>query len=180
MAEGFVALLRGVNVGGGNKVPMAELRALATALGWSGVASYIASGNLVFRAEGAAGDLAEALRAAMAERMGVSVPVLVLPGQAVRAALARCPWRPEAGARVHVVFLFADPVVDRTAYEALRAADEELVVEGRLAWLHAPRGIGRSVLADRLHRVLTGTEMTARNLNTLRRLVEMLDAGRGG
>jgi uncharacterized protein (DUF1697 family) len=172
----FVALLRGINVGGNNKVPMADLRALAEGLGWQDVQSLIASGNLVFRAEGAPVALAQALRGAMAGAMGVDAAVLVLPRDALRRALDECPFVPDRGAAVHVFFLFADPVVDWDACRSLRATDEELVVDGRCAWLHAPSGIGRSVLAAKLHKVLTGTDMTARNLNTVRRLVEMLDA----
>lgn len=172
----YVALLRGVNVGGGNKVPMADLRALATGLGLRDVQSLIASGNLVFRATLDPDALAALLQSAMAAHMGVEVPVLVLDARTMRAALADCPFDPAKGAHVHVFFLFSDPVVDWQAYAELKAADEELVVGGCCGWLHAPSGIGRSVLAGRMHKVLTGAQITARNLNTLRRLVEMLDA----
>ena len=98
----WVALLRGVNVGGGNKVPMAELRALAEGLGWREARSYIASGNLVFVAEGEAAGLATALRMAMAREMGVDVPVYVLSAAEVARALADCPFAPEKGNLCHV------------------------------------------------------------------------------
>ena len=173
----WVALLRGINVGGANKVPMAALRALAADLGWQGVRSHIASGNLVFAAEGTAVGLADDLRRAMAARMGVDVAVLVLSGVALRGALAACPFDPVEGKQVHGFFLFADPVLDKAALEQWRAPSEELVVQGRVGWLFAPDGIGRSKLAERLHKVITGTDMTARNLNTLRALVALLDAG---
>lgn len=173
----WVALLRGVNVGGGNKVPMAELRRLAEGIGFRDVRSYIASGNLVFRSEGAGPALAARLRQAMVAEMGVDVPILVLSAAAIRDALAACPFRPEQGAHVHVVFLWSPPVVDFALRDALIAPGESLVVEDGRAWLHAPGGIGRSKLAERLHRVLTGTQMTARNLTTLTTLARMLDQG---
>ncbi|MCC5997349.1 MAG: DUF1697 domain-containing protein [Oceanicaulis sp.] len=169
----WIALLRGVNVGGGNKTPMAELRKLCAGLGWRDVKSYIASGNLVFSANNTANDLSSSLRAAMAEQMGVDVPVLVLPATAVSKVLKDCPFNPEKGNLCHVFFLWNEPVVDWDAYAAHRMPGEELKVDGRRAWLHTPEGFGQSKLAEKLPKVITGTEMTGRNLNTIRKLVEM-------
>ena len=171
----WVALLRGINVGGNNLVPMPALRSVCAGLGWDGVQSYIASGNLVFRAVGQADDLASKLRQTIAAQMGCDVPVIVLPGAAVRAALTDCPFVPAAGKHVHAFFLWADPVVDQEAQERFRAPSEQLAVQGRVAWLHAPDGIGTSKLAEKFDKVVTGTQMTGRNLNTVRKLVEMLD-----
>lgn len=173
-AQVFVALLRGVNVGGGNKVPMAELRALAEGFGWGAVRSYIASGNLVFAAPGPADAMAAELRAGMAGQMGVDVPVLVLPGRAVQDALAQCPFDPVEGKHVHGFFLWSPAAIDAALYETLKAPDEELRLIGQVAWLHAPSGIGRSALAEKIGRVIGGTDMTARNLNTLRKLGAMV------
>lgn len=169
----WVALLRGVNVGGGNKVPMADLRGLCERLGWEDVRSYIASGNLVFRSEGDAAALAHTLRTEMADAMGVNVPVLVLPAATVAMALADCPFRPEKGNQCHAFFLWSEPQVDWAAYAAHRIPSEELAVGGRVAWLHTPEGFGHSKLAEKLGKVITGTDMTGRNLNTLAKLVEM-------
>ena len=171
----WVALLRGINVGGNNPVPMADLRALCAGLGWADVRSYIASGNLVFRAKGQADGLADALRQAIAAQLGCDVPIIVLSGAALRAALADCPFDPGAGKHVHGFFLWADPVLDQDALERFRAPSEVLVVQGRVGWLYAPDGIGTSKLAEKFDKVVTGTQMTGRNLNTLRKLVEMLD-----
>lgn len=172
----WVALLRGINVGGNNLIPMADLRTLCAGLGWAGVRTYIASGNLVFRAEGDADGLALVLRQSIAAQMGCDVPIIVLPGGVVRAALADCPFDPAAGKMVHGFVLWADPVIDRDALERLRVPSEQLVVLGRVAWLYAPDGIGRSKLAEKFEKVVTGTQMTGRNLNTWHKLVEMLDA----
>ncbi|MGJ8624708.1 MAG: DUF1697 domain-containing protein [Yoonia sp.] len=168
----WVALLRGVNVGGGNKVPMADLRGLAEGLGWRNVRSYIASGNLVFEAD--AGGHAKVLRAAMVEKMGVDVPVLVLPAAEVEGALEACPWD-GAGNLVHVFFCWEEPKVDIALHDELIAADEEMRVDGTLVWFHAPSGVGRSKLMGKIGRVL-GVQHTARNLNTLRKLADMVQA----
>jgi len=176
----WVALLRGVNLGGVNAVPMAALRGLAAGLGWRRLQSYIASGNLTFRAEGQADALAAQLRAAMAAAMAVDVPILVLPGDTVRATLAACPFAPERGKDVHVFFLWSPPVINVALRDSLIAPSETLLVQPTRAWLHAPDGFGRSKLVEKLDKVISGTQMTARNLNTLRKLVQMLDeAGPG-
>ncbi|WP_420858189.1 DUF1697 domain-containing protein [Marivivens marinus] len=170
----FVALLRGVNVGGGNKVPMADLRDLCAGLGWTGVRTYIASGNLVFAAKGDPATLAEDLRRAMVARMGVDVPIMVLPGAALHQVLDDCPIAPAAGNQLHGAFLWADPHFDDALYAQLRTPTEEIRLQGRVAWVHTPDGFGRSKLAEKLPKVL-GVDFTARNLNTIRKLVEMLD-----
>lgn len=169
----WAALLKGMNIGG-KRLPVAGMRDAAEALGWRDVRSHLASGNLVFAAEGEAPTLAEALRGALAAR-GLDVPVLVLGAGDLRAALAGCPFEPDQGKHVHAFFLWSEPEVDLQRIEALRAPSEALEVRGRVAWLHAPEGIGRSALAERMHRVLAGTDMTARNLNTVRALAAMLD-----
>ena len=171
----WVALLRGINVGGGNRVPMAELRTLATSIGWRDVQSYIASGNLVFQADGNPDGLEAVLRSAMADRLDVDVPVFILSAGMFRNALAGCPFEPQDGRHVHGFVLRSKPRFDTRSYIALKKENEELDVRGRMAWLHAPDGVGRSKLAEKLDKVIAGTEMTGRNLNTLRELARMLD-----
>lgn len=172
-----VALLRGVNVGGGNRIAMADLRALAGDLGWRDVRTVIASGNLLFRADGTTAELARQLEDGLEAGLRKAIPVLVLPGADVLAVVAGCPFAVEPGNTVHGFFLWSEPKVDHRALRALKAGDETLVVEGRMAWLHAPSGLARSDLAQRMDRVLTGTEMTARNLNTIRKLADLAQAG---
>ena len=173
MVQKRAILLRGVNVGGGNKVPMAELRALCARLGWTDVATYIASGNLVFRSEDP--DPGARLRAAMADRMGVDVACPVLTADQVRAARDDCPFPTNPGNRCHAFFLWKDPVVDNALRDSLIAPDEGLAVAGRVAWLHTPSGFGVSKIAGKIDKVLGTSAITARNMNTVARLIEMLD-----
>ncbi|NCO85378.1 MAG: DUF1697 domain-containing protein [Rhodobacterales bacterium] len=175
----WVALLRGVNVGG-VRLAMADLRAAALGLGWQGARSYIASGNLVFAAEGEAPGLAAALQDALRNSTTLTIPVLVIAAARLRAVVATCPFDPVAGKDVHGFLLWSPAVIDWPLCESLRLASEALVAGDGVVWLHAPEGVGRSKLAERMHRVVTGTQITARNLNTLRALVEMLDAGQAG
>ena len=169
----WVALLRGMNIGG-NRLAVAEMRAVAEGLGWRDVRSYLASGNLVAEAEGEPEGLARDLRQGLAAR-GLDVPVLVLAGEKMRAILAACPFDPVEGKHVHAFFLWSDPTLDEARLAELRGPTEDLALRGRVAWLQAPDGFGRSALAEKMHKVLTRTDMTARNLNTVRALAGMLD-----
>ncbi len=170
----WIALLRGINVGGKNKLPMADLRKLAEGLGWQDVRSYIASGNLVFTADGDTRSLADALSAAISD-YGLTVPVLVLSADTLTNVLADCPFDRTAGKAVHGMLLWSEPEFDADLYETLKTPTEEIVLKPGVAWLHAPDGVGRSKLFEKIAKVVKGTEMTGRNLNTLNKLAEMLD-----
>lgn len=167
----WVALLRGVNVGGSNKVPMSDLRAVATGLGWTDVQSYIASGNLVFRA--GEDDHATRLTSALFRKFGVDLPVLVVSATAFADQVATCPVLDGPGNLVHGVLCWDQPIIDAAAYQRLKAPDETLSSSGRIVWLHAPSGFSRSALANRLETVVTGTTFTVRNRNTLEKLVDI-------
>lgn len=172
----WVALLRGVNVGGANKVPMASLRQTAITLGWTDVRTYIASGNLLFRATGTSDVLATKLRHAVASQFGVDVPSFVIDADELARVVAACPFTPETGSHVHAFFLWSDPVLDRAMLDRWRAPSETILLVGRVAWLHAPEGIGRSKLVEKIAHVVTRTDMTARNLNTLLAIVKLIDS----
>lgn len=167
----FVALLRGVNVGG-VRVKMDALRALAEGLGWAEVCSVVASGNLLFRASGAANDLAEQLHDGLKREIGIDTPVMVLPAVQLQAVLDSHPWTPEKGNQSHIYFCWDVPTIDEELYASLKAPEEELrIIDGHVHF-YAPNGIGRSQLAEKLGKVIRGTEMTGRNLNTVRKLAD--------
>lgn len=168
MQKTWIALLRGINVGGGNKLPMAELRDICSGLGWEKVRTYIASGNVVFEANGAA----EALASCLHQNLPFDVPVIVLSVDDMANRLAHCPFPTEAGKTVHGFFCLDAPDVDEDVI-AQYATTEKVIVQGHTVWLYAPDGFGRSKLAENFHRAVTGTTYTARNLNTIHKLVDM-------
>ncbi len=173
----FVAFLRGINVGGHRKIPMSDLRRLCVGITSDpGLRSYIASGNLVFAADGNADQLTAAIAGGIKSTFGFDVPVLVLEETHMRAALNNCPFLRNAGKLVHGYFCFDDPVLDETRADALKTPTEAVAVDGRTVWLHAPGGIGRSKLAAKMEQLI-GVDATARNLNTVIKMVEMLDDG---
>ena len=168
-----VALLRGVNVDG-VKILMDPLRDLARGLGWDHVQTYIASGNLVFSATGPTPDLERQLRSALKTSFGIDTPVRTLTATELKAILDRHPWTPDKGNQSHVYFCWDRPEIDETLYRDLKSPDEDLrIVDGHVHFL-APGGIGQSQLAAKLGKVIRGTDLTGRNLNTVRKLAALL------
>jgi uncharacterized protein (DUF1697 family) len=172
--ERWVALLRGVNVGGANRLSMVELRAALTSAGWRGVGTYIASGNVVFTAPGPAEALEARLSDVLSRAFGLSIPAAVLPASAIRDALAGVPVTSADPRHVHVAFLLGPAAPALALIRELKAPSETLTLGEGVAYLHAPDGIGRSKLAARLETAL-GTPLTARNLRTVEALAAMLD-----
>ncbi|MEU0669832.1 DUF1697 domain-containing protein [Streptomyces lavendulocolor] len=180
MTTRYAALLRGINVGGHKKVPMAQLRTLLTGLGHSDVTTYLQSGNAAFTSASGAGEdaLAEELTAAIEEHFGFRVDCLVRSGPYLRAVAEDCPF-PAAGLepkQLHVTY-FSGPVApDRFAGLDLPAfLPEEIRLGDRALYLYAPEGLGRSRLAEALSRpaLTKGVTATTRNWNTVVKLVEM-------
>jgi uncharacterized protein (DUF1697 family) len=181
-------LLRGINVGGRNKVAMADLRLVATDLGYTDVATYIQSGNLLFASDARNGaEHARALELAIAERLRVRPAVVVLSAADLGRTIADNPFPAEPdGRRLHAVFRDTEPsaaerarIAEAVGRARAKGSTDDAVVVGRTLFLHTPDGFGRSELAVRL---LSGSSAaavgTARNWATVTRLMAMLtDAG---
>jgi uncharacterized protein (DUF1697 family) len=173
----WAVLLRGINVGGKNRLPMADLREMCETL-WpqSAPRTLIASGNVVLTAKGTAAGLATQLGETVAASFGLKVAVLFVAETSFRATVAGCPFVHEAeGKGVHGFFCFTPPTIVAEKRDQWMIAGEGLVQDGLVVWLHTPQGISKSKLADNLGHVIGHVPTTARNLNTLRKLVEMLD-----
>lgn len=173
----YLALLRGVNVGGRNLVKIAELRAALDALGLADVRTLLQSGNAVFDAPArAASRLERDVQRAVLDRCGVDSMVFVRTFEEWRAALDANPFTAEAGrepGRVHLLTLRRPPAAG--ALRALRAAipGRERVEAGRRhAYLYYPDGQGRSRLTPAILERHLGPG-TARNWNTSRKLADL-------
>jgi len=181
-----VALLRGINLGGRNKIAMADLRKIVTSLGHTGVTTYIQSGNVLFTAaDRDNAELAAELESVIAEAFGVVSPVVVLTRDELAQVLRDNPYREEPNPRlVHVVFLNAEPTqerLDKIAAAAKGSRDGVRAI-GRALFLHTPDGFGRSELAQVLLRIAGGSgktsvAATARNWATATKLLSLSDEG---
>jgi uncharacterized protein (DUF1697 family) len=179
MMKTYVALFRGINVAGNNILPMRDLTRLLEGLGLENVRTYIQSGNVVFQSAGKAGEeLAGKIRSAIGKKHGFSPHLVLLTHQELAKAAKANPY-PEAESdprRLHLTFLASSPrKPDLASLEALRANGERFALKGKVLYLHAPEGIGRSKLAARMEKAL-GVPGTTRNWRTVAALREM--AGR--
>ncbi len=172
----YIALLRGINVGGRQSVSMADLRATASALGLAQPRTLLQSGNLVFECvERATSSLERALEEATAARLGLDIAYFVRSAEEWSAIVTGNPFSAEAArdpGRLVVMLLKAAPRPG--AVDALRAAitgRETVQVEGRHAYVVYPDGQGRSRLTNALVERVLGTRGTARNWNTVTKLL---------
>jgi uncharacterized protein (DUF1697 family) len=182
----YVALLRGINVGGRNKVAMADLRRIAESVGHTEVATYIQSGNLVFTSpDSNVTSLADALEQEIARSLAVRPAVVVLSHASLARVIADNPFPGEANPRcLHAIFRRDEMTLEgvaavASAQQSARAkgSRDEAVVVGRTLFLHTPDGLGRSELAVQLQRASgPAASGTARNWATVTRLMAMLDS----
>jgi uncharacterized protein (DUF1697 family) len=172
----FIALFRGINVGGSGKLPMKELVSVLEGLGLREIRTFIQSGNVVLKSPTTdRAQLARAIGAAVRKSHGFEPLVLLIdPGRLEKAMRANpFPEGEAAGATLHLGFLAnLPPRPDREGIERLRAPSERFQLKGDVFYLHAPDGIGRSKLMNGAERLL-GVPTTSRNWNTLGRLREM-------
>jgi len=170
----YVALLRGINVGGKAKIAMAALRATCTSVGCEDVVTYIQSGNVVLRSPLPADKLRASLEAAIAGEFGFSPAVMIRTAKEMTAVVAHNPYPHADEQTVHVGFLPAPP--DAATMKCLAAIDcdpEQLTVVGRDVYLHLPNGMGRADLPVKMERCLRPTPVTVRNWRTVTKLVEL-------
>jgi len=188
MAATHVALLRGINLAGKNKVAMADLRTLVAELGHADVSTYIQSGNVLFTAAEAGADggvMAQAMSAAIAAKLGVTSPVVVVSREELAQIVAANPFPDEPDPRrVHAVLLseppgveLADKLAAALAKSAAKGSRDDVKSIGRALYLHTPDGFGNSDLAVGLMRIVSapkaGLTGTARNWATTTKLLQL-------
>ena len=172
----YIALLRGINVGGSNILPMRELIVLLEELGLSRVKTYIQSGNVVFQSgHNDIKELAQKISAAIGNSHGFAPHIFLLDLSALQAAVAANPF-PQAENdpnTLHLFFLDEVPQnPDWAALESIKAETEQYRLVNNVFYLHAPDGIGRSKLAGKVEKVL-GVAVTARNWRTVSKVIAM-------
>lgn len=171
-----IALLRGINLGARNRVSMPELRELLTGLGHDDVKTLLQSGNVVLTSKETGEQLEQALERAIAGELGVESRVIVRSARELAGVVKRDPFAGVADdpKRYQVSFLSAKP--EAAVVRALEAADvapEQVAVSGREIYAWHPEGIQRSPLAKLLTDSKLGVTATARNWNTVLKLLEL-------
>src|SRR4051794_15276537 len=167
----YVALLRGVNVGGKNKLPMADLRELFESLGHHDVKTYIQSGNIVFSS--AKKPSPSSLEKAVAERFDLSVSIVLRTAAEMVQVVEANPFPDADDKTLHVGFMAAKPA--KSAVSGLDGAPFEpdtFAILGDTLYMHLPNGLGRAKLPAYLDRKLK-VPTTVRNWNTVNKLIAM-------
>lgn len=175
-----VALLRGINVGGKNKLPMADLRVVFEDAACADVRTYIQSGNVTFRAKaGLAERIPGLVTQAIADRFGYQIPVVMRSAAELRKIVRGNPFL-EDGAdekTLHVAFLADKPKqADVIGLDADRSPPAEFRVHQREIYLRCPNGLARSNLTNRYFDSKLNTTSTLRNWKTVLHLVQMANA----
>lgn len=181
-SAGFIALLRGINVTGRNKIAMPALCSLCAEIGWSEVQSYIQSGNLVFRSPLRASasvfaKLEAELEEAIERRFGLSIPVIARSAAGWSKYVGSNPFPDESDREPNLVMLtLSKAPPQKGALEGLRERavnGERLIQAGDAIWVHYPSGAGKSKLSPALFDRLVGSPVTARNWRTVLRIEAM-------
>ena len=167
----YVVLLRGINVGGKNLLPMKELKALLENTGFKSVKTYIQSGNIVLMSIKKPQNDVGAL---INKKFGFTPEILALSEKEFKASVANNPYQEYEGKFVHVYFCQTKPKLNIEKLEKLISETERYEIIGSVFYLHAPDGIARSKLVANIESCL-GVSATGRNLNTVNKLKEMVN-----
>ncbi len=163
-----VALLRGINVGGNNKLPMVTLAAIFEAAGCTEVRTYIQSGNVVYRPPGPA--VADAVEAAISRTLGLQIPVVTRTSAELAAAVAANPFLAGGADPGHCYLGFLARAPEPARVQALdpeRSPGDRFLLRGRDLYLHLPHGSARSKLTNAYFDRALATVTTVRNWRTV-------------
>lgn len=173
-----IALLRGVNVGGHGRLPMAQLRTIAESCGHRAVRSYIQSGNLVFdRADPDLLTVARGLERAIREVAGVSTTAVLRTREQFLRVAARHPFEDHALELKHLHVVFLSGALDRDHLAAFDPADfapEEVELVGEELYLHVPGGMAKTKVSQAFLDRRLGVSGTGRNWRTVGKLLELV------
>lgn len=172
----YVALFRGINIGGKNILPMKDLVGILEGIGCENVITYIQSGNAVFRArENKTKKLAEEIGSEIKKSHGFKPEVLLIGVGELEDAVRKNPFKTTEGKSLHFFFLESTPVKpDLDKLEKLKSSSEEFKLDKKIFYLYAQDGIGHSKLAAKVEQAL-GVRTTSRNWNSVSRLMEMVN-----
>lgn len=169
----YILLFRGINVGGRNLLPMKPLVELLSSCGYEQVKTYIQSGNVVLSSMTKPCD---EISQKIEYQFGFKPSLIVLNAQELLKAVENNPFQVDEGKTLHFYFLADQPNLDTEKLNQLATETEQFHLAGQVFYLYAPDGIGRSKLAAGVEKCL-GVAATARNLNTVNKLVSMIELG---
>ena len=169
----YIALLRGINVGGHKKILMADLRLLFESLGFKGVQSYIQSGNVVFKAI-EEGNLASKITEAIETKYDFIVPILVKEASELNKILSKCPFSDEKREKSYFILLKKSPSQeDIKLTAAFSNLNEEFHITQNCVYIYYALGAGKAKMGNNFFEKKLKVKATARNFRTMAKLIEL-------
>jgi uncharacterized protein (DUF1697 family) len=171
----YIALLRGINVGGHKKTPMAELRALLEKKGLENVKTYIQSGNIVFQSSiKQKPEIEELIKIAILDNFGFEVPTLVKTRDELQTIFDQCPFQKEKKENSYFTLLFKEPDKNMIAEASnISYPNEEIIITPNCLYFYCEMGYGQAKFNGKLFEKKLDTTFTARNYRTMAKLLEM-------
>jgi len=171
-----IAFLRGINVGGRNKILMADLKELLESLDFTDIRTYIQSGNAVFRSDHP--DPAEIIREGLKNRFNLDVQVLCCSPEELKEYLETFPFGPEdpdpGENRTFLTLLNREPAVYPDLNKFVQPG-EKLVYSGKAVWIYCPDGYGKSKLSNSFLEKKLNVTATTRNLKTIKIMIQLAE-----
>jgi uncharacterized protein (DUF1697 family) len=178
MTTNYLALLRGINVGGNNKLPMKDLTEIFTASTCTDVQTYIQSGNIIFNVSpDRLPTLPQIINDQIQARFGFNIPVIIRTLEQLNQTLSHNPYLEHAPdmERLHVMFLAVTPEPEKVAkLDPHRSPPDQFSLHGQDIYLHFPNGTARSKLTNAYFDSKLGTISTVRNWRTVTTLYRLM------
>jgi uncharacterized protein (DUF1697 family) len=174
----IISILRGINVGGKNKIPMVELKALYEKAGFKNIITYIQSGNVVFSAkEDASKNLEDKIKQLILKRWGFNVPVIVRSTDEMQSVVDRNPFikmKVIDLEKLHVTFLSENPTNENLEkIKAYQYKPDEYIIDEREVYLSCPDGYGNTKLSNTFFENKLKVTATTRNWRTVNELLRI-------
>jgi uncharacterized protein (DUF1697 family) len=172
----YIALFRGINVGGKTKLPMKDLVSILETLDYESIQTYIQSGNVVFRSKKKIGENEiDEIRREILDKKGFEPNVILFSVEQLQKAIKDNPFATDEGKALHFFFLESEPPNPKLKQlDSLKIESEKFKLIGNVFYLYAPNGVGRSKLAAAVEKSI-GVPVTARNWNTVSKIASIVE-----
>ena len=167
----YIVLLRGINVSGKNKLPMADLRDLLNELDFQNVKTYIQSGNIILTSEESKTAICKKIKDGIFTKFGYDVPVIAKTISEWKKVIKNYPF-PTDNPKI-VAFIFLDKKTSETKIEAKGIDDDEYQINNDMVYIYCPNGFGKSKITNNLFEKKLKVTATTRNYNTTLKLLEL-------
>ena len=167
----YIVLLRGINVSGKNKLPMAELRELLNDLGFQNVQTYIQSGNIILEADEGKSVICNKIKESIQTKFGYDVPVIARTISEWKKAIVNYPFSTD-NPKI-VAFVFLNKKVYETKIDVKGINNDEYLIDNDMVYIHCTTGFGKTKLSNNLFERKLNVTATTRNYNTTLKLLEL-------